>query len=78
MTTAPHASRSFEARSWDTWVRLCDLSQVVIVRRSTLQQREENAMEIGHDVERNAQRKGLSSVAAILSAIQESLVTPSN
>jgi hypothetical protein len=76
VTTATHAPRSVEDRFWDAWVRLCDLSPVVIVRRSALQQREENAMELGRDVERIEQRKELSTVATMLSAIQESLVTP--
>jgi hypothetical protein len=35
-----------------------------------------NGFELGRDYERIEQRKGLSTVATMLSAIQESLVTP--
>ena len=54
---------------------LIDRVPFVVVTRRAREQAERSAFALGRDYERGQHRKGLSTVAAILSAIQESLTT---
>lgn len=76
MTTTTYADkRSVGAKFSDTWDRFCYRIPVVVVRRRTFYKHLEDAMDLGADYERRLQQQEMSAVAAMLSAIQESVTT---
>ncbi len=56
-------------------LRTFDAVPFVVVTRKTRARAERNAFELGRDYQRSEHRKELSTVATMLSAIQESVTT---